>query len=266
MKREDWRRAYEPLPEALGNRVSLALSNLKEEAKPVRKFTLRTAALVLALLLALIGVAYALFDSKTADIFGWFYGDNKKEELLSGDIASVEQSYPLGDVVYTLEDVIYKDGTVYGTGRITAADGANIVLIPEDYSVNEPAGYLLHYGNEKIPEDAPSYAELAAERGAKIVLAECVANGVVNADGTANAATVGYENLPQTDGSIQFTFEFAGEPDEDGQDTNIVKADQYTLSLYLANWEVDSDGNWLRDETLQQTDWTITVSPTQKGE
>jgi len=269
MKREDWRRAYEPLPEDLERRVCLALERLREEEKPMRKFTLRTAALILALLLALGGVAYALLESKTADIFGWFYGEDKKQELLTGDIAPVEQDYRLGDVVYTVDDVIYQDGTVYGTGSIKPAEGANIVLLPEDYGVNEPAGYLLHYGDETIPEDAPSYAELAAERGAKIVLARCVANGVLNEDGTLNASDIGYANLPQADGSIRFTFEFAGGPGEDGQGTKITQARRYDLSLYLANWEVTPDGDWLREEpdnTWLKTDWTITVTPVLKGE
>ena len=131
------------------------------------------------------GVAYAVFRSQTAEWFGWFYGSDTKDALLSGDIAPVGQSYRLGDVIYTFEDAIYKNGTVYGTGTMRAADGANVVLIAEDYGVNEPAGYSLHYGeDETIPDDAPSYAGLATQTGAKIILARCVANGVVNADGT----------------------------------------------------------------------------------
>ncbi len=271
MTREDWRRAYGPLPETLEGRVFLALAQLKEEEKPVRKLTLRTAAIILALLLALGGAAYALFESKTADIFGWFYGDGKKQELLQGDIAPVEQRYQLGDVVYTVDDVIYKDGSVYGTGTISPAQGANVVLIPMDYGVNEPAGYILHFGDETIPDDAPSYAELAKERGARILLAECVANGVLNDDGTMNASEIGFENLPQADGSIRFTFEFEGGAAEDGKaaEDTIERSTQYALSLYIANWEVTPDGSWLREEpqnTWLQTDWPVTVVPTVKGE
>ena len=50
MRREDWRRAYEPLPEALPARVAQTLSTLEEE-RIVKKHALRTAIIVCALLL-----------------------------------------------------------------------------------------------------------------------------------------------------------------------------------------------------------------------
>lgn len=60
---------------------------------------------------------------------------------------------------------------VYGSGTMQAAEGANIVLMAEDTGVHEPAGYPLHYGKEyTVPDDAPSYAELAEARGARIIL------------------------------------------------------------------------------------------------
>jgi hypothetical protein len=263
MKREDWQKAYEPLPAALELRVAHTLTRLEEE-KPVRKMSLRTAVIALAIVLALGGVAYAMIASQTAEYFGWFYGEEKKESLLTGDIAPSGESASLGDAVYTLDDVIYKDGTVYGTGTIRPGEGANIVLMTEDYGVNEPAGYLLHYGEEEIPEDAPSYAELAREKGAKILLATCIANGVLNEDGTLNASEIGITLLPQRDGSIRFTFEFAG-----GGSNTIDREESYRLSLYIANWEVTQEGDWLREEpenTWLKTDWTVTVTPVMKGE
>lgn len=264
MKREDWQKAYEPLPAALELRVAYTLSRLEEE-RSVRKMSLRTAIIALAIVLALGGVAYAVIASQTAEYFGWFYGEEKKESLLAGDIAPSGESTSLGDVVYTLDDVIYKDGTVYGTGTIHPKEGANIVLMTEDYGVNEPAGYMLHYGEEDIPEDAPSYAELAREMGAKIILATCVANGVLNEDGSLNASEIGITLLPQRDGSIRFTFEFQG---RSGSEV-IHRAESYRLSLYIANWEVTQEGDWLREEpenTWLKTDWIVTVTPVMKGE
>ena len=59
-------------------------------------------------------------------------------------------------MIYTLDDVIYKDGTIYGSGVIRAAEGANIVLIDENSGIYEPAGYPLHYGKDyTVPDDAP---------------------------------------------------------------------------------------------------------------
>lgn len=272
MKQQDWRRAYEPLPAALSRQVAHTLSRLETE-KSMRRGSFRTAAIVLAILLALGGVAFALIESKTADIFGWFYGSEKKQELLAGDIAYSGQTYRLGDVVYTLDEVVYKDGFVYGTGTIAAADGANLVLIAEDYGVNVAAGYLLYYGEEEIAENAPSYAELAAQRGAKIVLAKCVADGVLNADGTLNASEIGYTQLPQPDGTIRFTFEFEGRGGTAEGEWVVVdaieRAARYDVQLHLSNWEVTSEGDWLREDpenTYLSHEWTVAVTPAMKGE
>ncbi|MEA5015663.1 MAG: hypothetical protein VB099_13990 [Candidatus Limiplasma sp.] len=271
MKREDWQKAYEPLPEALACRVSSTLARLDKEEMPVRRISLRTAVIALAIVLALGGVAYAVIASQTADLFGWFYGEETKERLLAGDIAPSGESTVLGDVIYTLDDVIYKDGMIYGTGTIRPKEGANIVLIPEDYSVNEPAGYVLHYGSEEIPEDAPSYAELAAQRNAKIILAKCVANGVLNEDGSLNASEIGYTQMARQDGSIRFSLEFEGGAVQEGvlKAQGIDRQESYRLSLRIANWEVTPEGDWLREDpenTWLKTDWTVTVTPAQKGE
>ena len=129
--------------------------------------------IALVLLLALCGVAYAAYESITADIFGWSHGGNWKVELQNGDVAPMGQSYRLGDVTYTIEEMVYKtEGKfpgLYGVVRIAPAEGANVVIMPSDLSVNDPAGYLVHYGNtgQTISDDDPSYAELAAQRKRK---------------------------------------------------------------------------------------------------
>lgn len=57
MRDMDLSRAFKPTPEAFHQRVERTLCQLKEE--PVKRFTLRTAALAAALVLLLAGVAYA---------------------------------------------------------------------------------------------------------------------------------------------------------------------------------------------------------------
>ena len=158
-------------------------------------------------------------------------------------------------------------------GRNTAAESANLVLIAEDYGVNVAAGYLLYYGEEEIAENAPSYAELAARRGAKIVLAKCVADGVLNADGTLNASEIGYTQLPQPDGTIRFTFEFEGRGGTAEGEWVVVdaieRAARYDVQLHLSNWEVTPEGDWLREDpenTYLSHEWTVAVTPAMKGE
>ena len=260
MTQNDWRRAYEPLPQRLELRVNCALTALDD--MPKRRLPARTVALVLALVLALCGAAYAVFESRTVELFGRLYGEGTKRELLSGDLAGVGQSVRLGEVVYTLDDAVYKDGTVYASGTIRPADGVNVVLLTENYSVNDPAGYLLFYGKEEIPDDAPTYAELAEARNAKLLYVDAIANGVLDENGKLNASSVGYGMLPQKDGTVQFFFEFAGGESE------IERAEKYEVSVYIANWEVTPVGEWLREEpknTWLQEDWLVTVEPQMRG-
>ena len=59
----------------------------------------------------------------------------------------------LGSVTYTVTDVIYEGGVLYGTVVMEPAEGENVVLMPEDSDVSEPAGYNIHCG-EAAPEGA----------------------------------------------------------------------------------------------------------------
>lgn len=270
MNQNDWQKAYEPLPQQLEYSVSHTLEHLQPMPRRSGR-KLRLSVVIAVAAVALCGIAYAMVQSQVADIFGWFYGEEKQNELLAGDIAPSGESIRLGDVVYQLDEVVYSNGSIYGTGTMLPAEDANIVLIPEDYGVDDRAGYLLHYGSETIPDDAPSYAELAQQRGAKLLLAKCVAKGVLNPDGTRNASEIGYTQLPQPDGSIRFTFEFTGGQVESGrlESLTIDRAQSYTVQLSISNWEVTPQGDWLREEpnnTRLKLDWTVTVTPVAKGE
>ncbi len=264
MKNEKWGQVYEPVPPELDLRLAYTLAQLEEENPKARGLTLRTAVIVMALLLALGGVAYAVISSKVADIYGWFFGAEKKESLLIGDIAMLGQSFTLGDVTYTLDEVIYEGGTLYGTGTMRPREGSNVVLMASDHSIWEPAGYVLHYGDEEnVPEDAPTYLELAQERDAKIIRPICNAQGYVKEDGELSSSEVGNFILPSPDGTIRFTFEF------EGYGGKIQRSDTYVLRFKVANWEIDQEGYDLRDEdenTYVGAEWDVTVAPSLKGE
>lgn len=261
LKSEELKALYPDPPADYTHTVRRTLMNLDAGGeKPVMKKKLSLSLALIIILICILGVAaIAAMLSPTADIFGWFYGEQIKEELLAGDIAPVGQSFTLGDVTYTLEEVIYKkDGDMnglYGTGIISVAEGEEAVLIPEDYKVDDPAGYLLYYGeDETIPENAPSYADLAREKGCKLILATAIANGVI-LDGQKVVGDIGFTQLPQPNGTIRFTMEIIHED---------LRADSYELSIYISNWEMTLTGEWLREEpndTWLKEDWIITVTP-----
>ena len=265
MTREDWQNAYEPVPAALEIRVESVLRRLPEKQTAAKR-PLRTAVLVMAIVLALGGVAYAVYESITANLFGWFYGGDWKNEMQSGDIAQGGQSYRVDDVTYTIEEFVYKtvgeQPGLYGVVRVAPAEGANIVLLPEDISVDDPAGFLLHYAqtDQTIEDSDPSYAELAAQAGAKLITARVNVNAVL-VDGVDHlGGCYGESWLPQKDGTALCIIEMT-----DG----VPRADSYALALQLSCWEVTQDGQWLRDEkdgTWQKAEWNVTVTPEMKEE
>lgn len=253
--REQWRQAYEPLPKGLHQAVCYTLNNLEE--KKMKKASVRAIAIALALVLAVCGTAVALIESKTADIFGWLYGDEYKQALLAGDVAVSGESVTLGDIIYTVDDVIYENGTLYGTATIKAKEDANIVLIAPDYSVNDPAGYLVYYGeDEEIPADAKSYQERAYETAARVMCVNLVPNGVL-ADGELTCTeSIGCSFLPQTDGTIVVCFEISNE------EGNLARRESYELSLYIYNYEVDDTDCAAPRETWEVNEaWTLAVKP-----
>ena len=79
----------------------------------------------------------------------------------------------------------------------------------------------------------------------------------------AEPDSVGYDQIPQPDGTIRFYFEFAG------REGGIERAESYDVILSIANWEVTPEGEWLRedpDNTWLKDEWVVTVTPEMKGE
>ena len=212
--------------------------------------------LVLILALLLAGVAVAALYPRTAERFGELYGEDFGARLLQGDAAESGERCTLGSVTYTVTDVIYEGGVLYGTVVMEPAEGENVVLMPEDADVSEPAGYNIHNG-EAAPEDAKTYAQLAAERGARIVMAKCVPDGYV-LDSGAMSGDIGYSDTVTQDGAIVSSFELYG------WNGGIERSDSYTLRFYLGSWEVTPQGEWLREEpdnTWVRETWDVTVKP-----
>ena len=255
--REQLLRAFHQPPPAFDTAVLGTLRHVtKKKEAPFMKRKL-TLALCCVLALALLaGAACAVVAARTADRFGTLYGEEKQAQLEAGDTAQVSRSHTLGDVTYTVTDVVYADGALYGTVVVEPREGANVVLLPEDYEVSDKAGYDM-YSDDPAPADAKSYADLARKKDAKILLATCVPNGYL-VDGELICGDLGYFFSPQRDGSIHFSFELHGLGEA------IAPSPDYTLQFYLASWEVTPDGTHLRqspDDTRIHEDWDVTVTP-----
>lgn len=270
----DFKQTYGDVPESFSRRIQYALRRTEEE-QPVKKVTVRTFSIALALCL-LAATAVAAVASRTMDFFGSFYGEEKRQQLEAGDLAPGGQRHQVGDIVYTLGDVVAasetvtamrEDGTeysydtiaLYGTGTITPAqEGKTVLMAMDEYSVNDPWGYDRIYGmDEAAPEDAVTYAQKAQETGAAIRMVSVIPNGLVGPDGNFLKNSIGYTLIPQRDGTVQFSFEIIPESTMDKQAT-------YTLNLWLGSDEVALDGS-IVEGSRQAEDWVVEIQPKVEG-
>lgn len=257
MNANDLKRMYGSTPQSFQNRVQSTVSHCAAQ-RPAR--TARRGwrvALVTALLLALgAAVAVAAFSSQVAEWFGRFYGGATRGELLAGKIAQSGQSVQVGDVLYTLDEVTYIESGLYGVGRITPANDG-VVLMAEDMQVTNPAGYDLN-DLRAAPPDAKTYAQLAKEQNARIVMPTLYPEAVgISGSDLVGVGSYGYIYVPQPDGSIRFLFELP-------TGLAVAEGDLYDLQFWVSCWEVSLDGEHLRDgqnDTYQGREWTVTVEP-----
>lgn len=254
--RETLLRAFGETPPAFDAGIDEVLRRLTSERKEpiVRRKLFFVPALALILLL-LAAAAVAAIYPKTLERFTQFYGEAWGARLEQGDAAQVGASCTLGEVTYTVTDVIYEGGILYGTVIMAPAEGANVVLMPEDADVNDPMGVNPGYG-ETAPDGAKSYRQIAEERGARILLAKCVPDGYV-LDGELLTGDIGYFDTATQEGTILSSFEVYG------WNGGIERAERYTLRMNPYNWEVTPEGEWLREEpnsTWVKAEWDVTVA------
>lgn len=276
MKREDidFTRVYGDVPPSFAHRVEYTLRRCeKEEASPMKRKPI-VAILITVLALALTTTAVAAVLSRTTEFFVTEYGERYREMMESGAVAPVNQSAKLNGAVFTLFDAVITPSQTtwladvgevdppvdtldfYTTGVISPAEGENIVLLAaDDYTVDQPAGYAIYYPNwPKAPEGAPTYADVAKERGATIRVVRCVANGIINEEtGEVYPNTIGSVLIPLEDGSVQFGVEIPGE--------NVYpQQDSYRMSLYVATEDVDLNGSAI-EGSGQSAEWIVTLTP-----
>lgn len=230
-----------------------------------------TMVLLMVCLFASASVALATIVSSTAQRFGDLYGEGWTNAALRGDIDTSRLSVQLGDVVYTMDDVIItgiaqeagsltEDDSlctrILATGTISAAQGANVVLMPEDYLLSDPWNYDPYYsGHASMPADAVSVREKAAETGATILCTRATANGLLDDEGNLYEGDILYTGIVQEDGSLVFHMEIdLAQP--------VPRQESYTLSVYIANHQVTPDSDHLMDTRVSQ-DWVFTVHPVQ---
>ena len=270
----DPNKVYGEVPSSFTHRVEYALRRCeKEETKPMKRKSI-VAILLVILALALTTTAVAAVLSGTITFFGQQYGPAFQEKLEQGTAAPGGQSTVINGVTITMTDfVVVPEKTewlfgvgeldtpvetlsFYATGTLVPAPGENLVLLADlyEYAVTDPAGYDLFYGTTpEAPEGAPSYADIARERGATLRKVRCIANGILDEEGHLLVNTIGSCIVPQADGSVVFSIEIPSEH-------IIAEQDSYQMSLSIDMEDLDAEGNPIEGTYLQQ-DWIVTLVP-----
>lgn len=270
----DPNKVYGEVPSSFTHRVEYALRRCeKEETKPMKRKS-PVAILLVVLALALTTTAVAAVLSGTINFFGQQYGPAFQEKLEQGTVAPGGQSTVINGVTVTMTDFVvvpektewlFGEGELdtpvetlsfYATGTLVPAPGENLVLLADlyEYAVTDPAGYDLFYGTTpEAPEGAPSYADVARERGATLRQVRCIANGILDEEGKLLVNTIGSCIVPQADGSVVFSIEIPSEH-------IIPQQDSYQMSLSIDMEDLDADGNPIEGTYLQQ-DWIVTLVP-----
>lgn len=251
----DFSRTWGSMPSSFEHCVQYALRRTEED-KPVKKPIFRTIAIVIALLtIATAACAAAL--SKTAEVYGSMYGQEYTDMLEAGELAVSGASHQIGDVVYTLDDAIFAEDGLYAAGTIKPAEGANVVLIPMDFEVTDPAGYLAHFPGVEVPEGVPSYRDLAEASGAKLVSVWAAFDNYADANNPELLGDSGSECLPQPDGTMVFASDFT--PMEEAG-VNELREGECEFILTVRYAELTLDGEIIED-TKTWENWIVTIIP-----
>ena len=266
--------------------VDHVLQILEGENKVTKK---QSSSLILVFaIIAIVGLAVAATLSPTIDWYGRVFGQKKAEEMQKGMLMPIGQSRDLGDVHYEWIDTVHvsvpqKDrvpldrgkeekideaqreelefayyNNLYGTVKVTPREGANVILIPEDFQLSDPYGYHPYLGDlaQKAPEGTLSYLETAIQKDAKILLVKALPDGIL-INGEIQLADIGFDFMPNPDGSINFYYEIGAVPE----------MTEYTIQMYIGSWEVTREGQWLQEgpnSTWLQENWILTVKPEMK--
>lgn len=158
MKREDWQAAFGTPTASFDLRFQQTLSHLEEEKK-MKRFTLRTVILAVALLLATMGVVYAATNGKTLADFILGRGDaHLPENFATG--YDREYTQTAGDVRFHIRDAYVNGNTLYAIIEASLADGGPALFLPQDFTTEDLIGNLYR----EMLEDPRTIGEYAQER------------------------------------------------------------------------------------------------------
>ena len=219
MNNDKLKNMYGQTPQSFENRIRYTLA--KAESAPVRRAPLRIALIAAMTLVLTIATAAALFSSQVAEFFG-------RPELNDGKIAQIGESTTIGDLTYTLDEVVYVPEGLYGVGRIISA---------------QKGVRILSYDAEPADFEADGLTLMHAQ-----VTVEAVA---VDGGEMLPLSASGYNMLPQDDGSVRFAFVLP-------RSIAVTEGANYTLKMRVSSRKALLEGA----DNMHRVDiWQVSFTP-----
>ena len=238
------RDAFGGMPAGMHDALMKTARSVKEE-EPVKKKISATLVLAIALGLVIIGTAYAMFSSQAAEFFGRYWNRELGDSLQQGKIARIGESVTIGDVVFTLDEIVYRDRALYGVGTARPVH-ENDVIVPMDYA-DEPEFFAAN-------DEAQTLAAKAKASGGRMLTTNTMPLKVGIDEGTMlMPGCIGYYDVANEDGSVTFSFEAA-----DGFVINDGTSYQIQLESFVSR--ISETGETIQD-TVLRTEWTVSCIP-----
>lgn len=166
MTRSDWQKTFGEPGASFDARFQYTLNHL-EEGKPMKRLTLRTALLALALILALTGVVYAATN-------GWQIGEyfnarwtgsyvNAPKDFESGYAQQLSQQ--AGDILFTIRDAYIEGDTMHAIITFARADGKPALFLATDFMPSDSIAGLILDPQDSRAQDARTIEQYAKDNG-----------------------------------------------------------------------------------------------------
>lgn len=250
-KQLDLKCVFPKIPESCDRALMNAARSVQEDATMKKSYPVRRVVIIALVLICVSAAALAAYAPRLTELFGRLNGADFQAWLEEGDIALPEASVEVEGVVFTLDEVVYRDSGLYGYGTITPPEGVELVV--QDAGVNDPWGVDMYHGAE-VPEGTLTIAQKAAQDGSTLLHANVALVKIGVDGGELLTAIYGMDVLPQADGSWQYLFliedRMAVEP-----------GDTYTIIMRAIVSGLTEEG--IPDESSRQSvEWTVDMTPT----
>ena len=234
----DFQKTYGDVPVSFEDRVQAALRKTAQESQQTETPTVQRRpylrmAIVVAALLALTATAVAAVLSRTAQMYLGPHGLGGPDsqvvvDMHNGTVSYAGQSKRLGDVLFTLDDVVWGENDLYATGTYRVVDNPNLYLVGFGTWGSHP--YIPFGANW---EDATmTIAEYAAANNLQLIDATISMDGYLDENGEYVSGTRSFYSYEESEGVHRFGLMLFLDPEQMQDVRNSGSRFCFTLSVY----------------------------------